>query len=405
MLQALGEVVRGELREFVINAGMAALQSLLEAERTDLCGPRYARVPERPVHRAGHAPGELVLGGRRVQVKRPRVRSEGGQELALPSWQAFSGEDPLHDRAVEQMLVGVSTRRYERSLEDVPPEIRTRGTSKSAVSRRFVAKTKEQMGTWLGRDLSPIDLVVLMIDGVHIDEQVLLVALGIDADGQKHVLGVCEGATENATSCTGLLTDMRDRGLRTERTTLVVLDGSKALIKAVREVFGSRALIQRCQVHKQRNVVDQLPEDMRVSARAAMREAYGCTDPARAKKLLQNLARRLRDTQPSAAASLDEGLEETLTVMRLGLPKTLARVLSTTNAIENLIGAVRRLSKRVRRWKNGTMILRWTVAAVTDASTRFHRVAGARAAMSKLVVSLRALDPKQIQIDSQTVAA
>jgi transposase-like protein len=324
-----------------------------------------------------------------------------GEEVTLPSWKAFSNKDPLDERAVEQMLLGVSARRYDRSLEGVGAGVRTRGTSKSAVSRRFVAKTEAQVGAWLGRDLSEIDLAVLMIDGVHIDDHVLLVALGIDAEGRKYVLGVREGATESASACTDLLTDLRDRGMRTDRTTLLVLDGSKALAKAVREVFGSRALIQRCQAHKVRNVLDQVPDHLRTSVRAAMREAYGCTDAGRAKKLLQNLARRLRDPHPGAASSLEEGLEETLTVMRLALPKNLERVLSTTNAVENLIGSVRKLSKRVRRWRGGKMILRWTVAAVSDASTRFRRITGAHKAMSKLVIALRAHDP----VDSSAQAA
>lgn len=405
MLQVLGDVIRLELRDFVVSAGMEALKALLEEERTAICGPRYEHQGGRGAYRSGHTVGELVLGGRRVQVSRPRARGLEGKERHLPSWRAFSAADPLGERALKQMLVGVSTRRYERSLEPVPAGVRTRGTSKSAVSRRFVATTKTKMGEWLGRDLSAIDLAVLMIDGVHIDDHVLLIALGIDADGEKHVLGCSEGATENATACTSLLSDLRDRGLRTDRTTLVVLDGAKALLKAVREVFGSRALVQRCQVHKIRNVLDQLPEEMRVSVRAAMREAYGCADAVKAKKLLQNLARRLREAHLGAAASLEEGLDETLTVTRLSLPKNLARVLSTTNAIENLIGAVRRLGKRVRRWRNGKMILRWTVAAISDASTRFRRISGARAAMSKLVVALRSRDPQPSQLETHTEAA
>jgi transposase-like protein len=405
MLQVLGEVIRLELREFVISAGMEALKAVLEEERTAICGPRYEHQGGRRAYRSGHTMGELVLGGRRVQVSRPRARGLEGKEEHLPSWRAFSASDPLEKRALEQMLIGVSSRRYERSLEPVPPHVAARGTSKSAVSRRFVATTKAKTAEWLGRDLSSIDVVVLMIDGVHIDDHVLLIALGIDAEGEKHVLGCFEGATENATACTALLTDLRERGLRTDRTTLAVLDGAKALHKAVREVFGPLALVQRCQVHKIRNVLDQLPEAMRVSVRAAMREAYACADAVRAKKLLQNLARRLREAQPGAAASLEEGLDETLTVMRLGLPKSLARVLSTTNAIENLIGAVRRLGKRVRRWRNGKMILRWTVAAISDAATRFRRIAGARAAMSKLVVALRSRDPHSSQLETHTEAA
>lgn len=392
MLRALGEVVRRELREFVLVAGMTALATVLEEERTEACGPRYLHQAERRARRSGHAPGELVMGGRRVQVKRPRARTLDGNEVVLPSWAAFAAEDPLHERALTQMLVGVSTRKYGRSLESAPDSVRTRGTSKSAVSRRFVVTTEAQMGLWLGRDLADVDLAVLMIDGVHINDHVLLIALGIDSDGKKHVLGIREGATENTAACTALLTDLRERNLRIDRTTLIVLDGSKALAKAVRELFGARALIQRCQCHKMRNVLDQLPQEMRSSVRQAMREAYGCRDASRAKKLLTNLARRLRDDHPGATASLDEGLDETLTVMRLGLPRSLERVLSTTNAIENLMGSVRDLSHRVKRWRDARMIVRWTVTAVADAATRFRRIAGARASMSKLVIALRAHD-------------
>jgi len=389
---ALGEVVRQDLREFVVGAGMTALATLLEGERTVVCGPRYAHQADRRARRSGHAPGELVLGGRRVRVKRPRARTLDGTEVELPSWRVFADEDPLHNRAVEQMLVGVSTRRYARSLEPLPDQVAARGTSKSAVSRRFVAATEAQMGEWLGRDLSDIDLAVLMLDGVHIEDHVLLVALGIDADGEKHVLGIREGATENAAACTALLADLRERGMRTDRTVLVVLDGSKALAKAVRDVFGARALIQRCQAHKSRNVLDQLPEDVRPSVRQAMRDAYGSTDAGRAKKQLLNLARRLGDEHPGAATSLEEGLDETLTVMKLGLPSQLARRLSTTNAIENLIGAVRRLGSRVKRWRDGRMIVRWTVTAVADAATRFRRLIGAREGMARLLRALAAYD-------------
>src|SRR4051812_16259559 len=179
-----------------------------------------------------------------MRVQSPRVRTTDGHEEVLPSWALFAREDPLNERTVEQLLLGVSTRRYARSLEPLPAGLPARGASKSAVSRRFVAATEAQMGQWLGRDLSELDLAVLMVDGVHVQDHVLLVALGVDADGQKHVLGVREGATENATACTALLTDLRERGVRTSRTTLVVLDGSKALAKAVRDVFGARALMQ-----------------------------------------------------------------------------------------------------------------------------------------------------------------
>jgi len=329
------------------------------------------------------------MGGRRVQVRRPRARTLDGQEVQLPSWTAFGAEDPLHERAVEQMLVGVSTRRYARSLEPLPADLPSRGTSRSAVSRRFVAATERQMAEWLGRELGSLELGVVMIDGIHIDDHVLLVALGIDADGKKHVLGVREGATENAAACTALLADLRDRGLRTDRPVLVVIDGAKALAKAVRNVFGDQAIVQRCQAHKLRNVVDQLPDDMKPSVRQALREAYAAGDAGRAHTMLTNLVRRLREKYPGAASSLEEGLDETIAVKRLRLPKKLERQLSTTNAIENLMGSVRRLSRRVKRWRGGKMILRWTVAAVSDAATRFRRVTGAREGMVELMRVLR----------------
>jgi transposase-like protein len=370
----LAGAVRRGLRELVFDAGMARLHQVLEEERTAVCGPRYAQLPERQARRMGHAPGELVLGGRLVQVSRPRARTLDGREVVLPSWQDFRTRDPLSERAVEQMVLGVATRKYDRSLEPVAPGLRTRGTSKSAVSRRFVSATEASVSKWLDRDLSHIDMLVLMIDGLHVADHVILVAMAIDTDGNKHVLGLREGATENSTSCKALLADLQSRGLRTDKAVLAVIDGSKALAKAIKNIFGECAVIQRCQEHKIRNVEEHLPETMRPSVRHTMREAYRCRNVTRARRLLGNLARRLRDDHPGAAASLNEGLDETLTVMAFGLPEWLERTLSTTNAIENLVGAVRDLGARVKRWRNGRMIVRWTATALIEAQGHFHRV-------------------------------
>lgn len=370
----LAGVVRRGLRELVFDEGMGRLYEILEEERAAVCGPRHAQGPQRRGRRTGHAPGELVFGGRLVQVQRARARTFDGQEVVLPSWAAFRARDPLTERAVEQMLVGVATRKYARSLEPVAPGLRTRGTSKSAVSRRFVAATTASVAAWQRRDLSALDLLVLMIDGLHVDDHVILVALGIDTDGKKHVLGLREGATESSTSCKALLADLESRGLRTDGPILAVIDGSKALAKAVRAVYGDRAAIQRCQAHKVRNVEDQLPESMRPSVRHTMREAYRCRNVERARRILTNLARRLRDDHPGATTSLEEGLDQTLTVMAFGLPEWLERTLSTTNAIENLVGSVRDLGARVKRWRNGRMIVRWTGTALIEAERHFHRV-------------------------------
>lgn len=388
----LAEVVRRDLRAFVVNAGLVALAEMLEQDRVAACGPRYAHRADRAAHRAGYALCSLVMGGRRVTVPRPRARNRDGEEV-LPTWAAFSAEDPLEERAVEQMMLGVSTRRYKRSLEPVPETVRERGTSKSAVSRRFVAATTRSMKQLLERPLGDLDFVALLIDGVCIADHVLLVALGITSDGTKHVLGVREGATENAASCKELLGDLVARGLPADRSILAVIDGSKALLKALRAVFGGHVIVQRCQAHKVRNVVEQLPEKARGGVRAAMRQAYRTRDGARAKRLLENLHRRLADDHPGAAASLAEGLDDTLTVKQFGLPDWLERTLATTNAIENLIGCIRRHEARVSRWKNGKMIVRWTIAGLLDAEKRFHRVRD-YVGLKKLSAALRARDAK-----------
>ena len=240
---------RSELFELAVRSGLKVLDAMLEEDWTAICGLRYAHVTDRQAARAGTVSSEVVLGGRKVAVRRPRVRA-GGHEVALPTFQAMADVDPLNRRVVEQMLVGVATRRYARSLEPVPATMRSRGTSKSAVSRRFVAKTAAQLAAWQTASLEGLDLVGLLIDGVHIGEHCLIVALGIAADGQKHALGLWDGSTENARICQDLLAHLQSRGLRTDRSLLVILDGSKALRKAVRATFGAAALVQRCQVHR-----------------------------------------------------------------------------------------------------------------------------------------------------------
>jgi putative transposase len=315
---------RTELFELAVRSGLKVLATMLEEDRTAICGPRYAHVVDRQASLGGTVSSEVVLGGRKVAVRRPRVRA-GGQEVALPTFQAMADVDLLNRRVVEQMLVGVATRRDTRSLEPVPAPLRSRGTSKSAVSRRFVAKTAAQLATWQTASLEGLDLVGLILDGGHIGEHCLIVALGIAADGQKHALGLWDGSTENARVCQDLLANLQSRGLRTDRSLLVILDGSKALRKAVRTIFGEAALVQRCQVHKTRNVLEYLSDRDRPWTQAVLRRAYQATDVKKALQLLLNLARRLEDEYPSAAASVREGLDETLTVIGLGLSERLQR--------------------------------------------------------------------------------
>jgi putative transposase len=390
-LLPLRGLAREALWDTVMISGLAFVEDELEAERVALCGQRYEHQAGRQALRSGHVPSSLVLGGRRVKVERPRARSVAGHELGLPSWRAWSSRDPLDERAFEQMVLGVSTRRYARSLEALPDEFEVRGAGKSAVSERFVVGTQRRLAALMRRDLTGLALVALMIDGVHFAEHIVLAAVGIESNGQKHVLGLREGATENAAACKALLADLIERGLNPNRALLVVIDGAKALHKAVSETFGARVLIHRCHAHKKRNVGDALPERMRTSVHSAMNQAYATRDPKRARRLLENLARRLESAHPGAAGSLREGLEETLTVMRLDLPESLARVLSSTNLIENLFSRVRDTARRVKRWQGGMMILRWTAAGVLEAERHFRKVAGYRA-LPKLVAALRAHD-------------
>jgi putative transposase len=381
---------RAELMELAVSSGLKVLTTMLEEDRTAICGPRYRHQEARTASRAGTVPSEVVLGGRKVSIHRPRVRRDGG-EVPLPTFQLMASEDPLNRRIVEQMLVGVATRQYARSLEPLPATMMTRGTSKSTVSRRFVAKTRAQLEAWQSQPLDGLDLVGLILDGVHVGEHCLIVALGIAADGQKHALGLWEGSTENATLCQSLLANLQDRGLRADRSLLVILDGSKALRKAVRDLFGDVALVQRCQVHKMRNVLDHLPERQRAWAKAILQRAYRSADVATARRLLLDLARRLEAEHPSAAESVREGLDETLTVLGLNLPDTLRRSLTTTNAAESLISRTRHVKRNVKRWRGGQMVVRWVAAGVLEAVNGFRRLKGHKA-MPQLVAALRARD-------------
>ena len=381
-----------ELFELMIRSGLRVLDAMLEEDRTALCGPRYAHQAARTASRAGTVPSEVVLGGRKVAVARPRVRA-AGREVPLPTFQTLAQEDPLNRRVVEQMLVGVATRQYARSLEPVPVGVVSRGTSKSSVSRRFVAKTTAQLRAWQAAPLDGLDVVALILDGVHIGEHCLVVALGIAADGQKHALGLWEGATENAAVCQSLLANLQSRGLRTDRSLLVILDGAQALHKATRAVFGEAALIQRCQVHKLRNILDHLPERQRPWVQAIVRRAYQATDVKTAMRLLTDLAKRLENEYPSAAGSVREGLEETLTVLTLHLSARLQRSLATTNAAESLLSRTRHVKRNVKRWRGGQMMLRWVAAGVLEAVKGFRRLKG-HADMPRLVAALRARDQR-----------
>ena len=361
-----------------VDAGQQVLRTMMEQDREQLCGPKHVPNPARRAVRGGSTRGEVTLGGRRILVPRLRARSVDGHELALPSFTYAAGRDPLDARTLEAIAIGVTTRQYRRALDPLPAGIRERAVSKSSVSRRFVALTSAQLATWLARPLADVDVRIVFIDGLHFREHVILLALGVDSQGQKHVLALHEGTTENATVCQALLTDLRARGLDLDRPMLVVIDGGGGLRKALRETCGATAVVHRCQVHKRRNVLEHLPEAMRPRVRRMLAEAYELADAALAKRRLLQLAAGLDHTHPGAAASLREGLDETLTLQRLGVTGALYRTLRSTNAIENLNGLVGHFVHNVRRWRDGRMLVRWIAAGLQEVTRTFRRLRGHR---------------------------
>jgi transposase-like protein len=366
---------RHQLLTWVQSAGLVALDAVFREEAAALAGPKGRHEPTRTHHHWGATPRQLTFGGRQLSLSCPRVRSREGQEAALPSVRAFREKDPLTTRVMDQLLLGVSTRGYAASLEVAPAGTRSRATSKSAVSRRLVAATRTQLTAQLGRRLDELDLVALFLDGVHVAGQTLIAALGVAADGSKTPLGIRLGSTENAAICTELLQDLVTRGLRLDGRVLCVIDGAKGLRKALEDVLGTRAVIQRCQLHKQRNLLALVPHRRQPFVRAALRRAYRAASAAAARRQLQALASWLEtNSHPDAAASLREGLEETLTVLKLELPSRLRRFFATTNCIENLIATLRHVTRNVKRWRAGDMIHRWAGLGLLRAAARFRRI-------------------------------
>ena len=374
----IAESMHEGLLALAVGAGLQVMQVLMEADVTALAGPKGRHDEARTAVRHGRERGSVTLGGRRVPLARPRVRAaDGSGELPVASYALFTSTEILGKMALEKMLAGLSTRRYPVGLEPVGQRVAetSSATSKSAVSRRFVAMTETALAELLSQDLSGLDLVALMIDGVHFAETCCIVALGIDIEGNKHPLALVEGSTENATLVTDLLVGLRGRGLDVTRPMLVGIDGSKALRKAVVDVL-DHPVIQRCQLHKIRNVKDHLPQRLRSSVGRKMTDAYHADSALEAEAALVTLAKELDRTQPGAAASLREGLHETLTVLRLGVPPTLARTLRSTNAIESMISVCREHAANVKRWRDGQMALRWCAAGMIEAGKQFRRVNG-----------------------------
>jgi putative transposase len=362
--------------------GLEVMGELLDMEVVELAGPKGKHDPQRVAMRHGSEQGMVTLGGRRLGVRRPRVRTTGeaAHEVPLESYTAFTQTDLLAEGIVARMLAGLSTRRYPAGLEPVGQAVEqaASGTSKSAVSRRFVAATAERLAELLARRLDDRRWLVVFLDGFGMGEHLLVGALGVTDDGTKVPLGVAEGTTENKAVCTRLVADLQDRGLDASKGVLFVIDGGKALERAIRGVFGAKALIQRCRQHKERNVVDHLPEAERPLVQRRLRAAWALGDADQAKAELERLARSLDRQRPGAAASLREGLELTLTVTRLGVGGKLLQTLESTNPMESMIQIVRDHAGRVKRWSSGEMALRWAAAGMLAAQGQFRRVKGYR---------------------------
>jgi transposase-like protein len=388
-LTDIAGAAREGLLAMSVAAGMAVMRAMFDAEITVACGPRGKHDRDRGAVRHGDGRGSVVLGGRRLPVSRPRARTTDGNEVPLACYRRFTAEDQLTAVVMERMLAGLATRRHVAAAEPVGQGVQqaATATSRSAVSRRFIAATKTALAELLNRDLATLNVKVLMVDGEHIAEHVAVVALAITADGTKVPVGLWEGSTENATVVKALLADLVARGLDAGDGLLVVIDGAKALSAAVRAVFGTHAAIQRCTVHKRRNVADHLPESERGWVDTKLGRIFANPDPAAGLRDAKALVGALARKHPGAAASLREGLEEVFTVTRLGITGTLARTLTTSNPIESMISIARTTNRNVTHWRDGQMVLRWTAAGMLNAQRSFRRVRGFKQ-MPQLVAAL-----------------
>lgn len=386
MLQGMWDT-RAGLFAWCRDVGMSALGQLFEQQVQELVGPTGAHDTVRRHNRWGAVVAELPFAGRKIQVQRPRVRrAKGGGEVTLPAIAEFRQGDPVPEHVLQKILLGVSTRGYEQSLAPAPP-LPTRGASKSAAGRHLITAMHAGMKKVLARPLADVRLAAMLLDGIQLGEETVVAALGIDVDGKKLPLGLWQGSTENAVVCTALLQNLLARSLQVDGRMLFIIDGGKGLRKALVDVFGDRAVVQRCQLHKRRNVKGHLPEGCRTYVDRQMADAYRSKSAALARKRLQQLLSWLeRNGHDGAAASLREGLEETLTVLKLNLPPALVRSLVTTNAIENLMGTIRRVARNVHRWRTG-MARRWAASGIQQAEKRFRRIKGYRE-LPKLLAAL-----------------
>jgi transposase-like protein len=366
------------LQEFMFEVGMIAVQQTMMAEVETLAGPRYARDPQNAIQRWGKQQGFVYVNGQKVNTDKPRVvRKSAGkhEEVELQTYKEFSKPAAMNEAIMAKVLAGVSTRDYAGTIDQV---IGSHGVSRSAISRRAVKESSKQLEEFYARRFDDQEFVVIMLDGIGVGDVDNIVALGIDVWGKKQVLGIRQGATENTVVCTELLGDLIERGLNAKGDYLFVVDGGKALSKAIKKLFGQNAVIQRCQVHKRRNVSDKLPKEHQTRIDKRLAAAYGMNEVGEARKAVESVFEELINLSEPAAASLEEGMEETLTVHKLGLKSDLKRILSSTNCIESMFSMARRHKRNVKRWKNTSHVERTLVVTLLEAESRFHRVQGYR---------------------------
>jgi putative transposase len=396
---------RERLLAMSVAAGLAVIAAMFEAEITEIAGPKGKHDPDRAAVRHGSEKGSVTLGGRRVSVNRPRARTVDGHEFPLNSYAHFACEDLLAQVAMERMLARVATHRHARTAEPVGQAVGAhKSTSESAISRRFFKQTETALAELMVRDLSGEDIKVLMIDGEHMAERCAVVATAITADGTKKPVGLWGGSTENKTVVRTLLADLVEGDLKFDDGLLVVLDGAKALSAAAREVFGAKALIQRCTLHKRRNIAEHLPDKDKDWVDAKLVKAFGHPDSEQGLRQAKNLAGQLEKNHPGAAASLRKGLEEMFTVARLGIDGRLAKTLTTSNPVESMISIARATNRNVTRWRDGQMVLRWTAAGMLNAERSFCRIKGYKQ-MPQLVEALRRHAHPETTSDTKNVGA
>jgi putative transposase len=395
-IEGLMNSLRVEIRSLAVSAGTVMIEAIMDSESEQLAGKRYSRKTD--VDRWGTESGYVLLGGQKVRVRRPRLRNKDKQEVSLTSYEQFQKEGPRRESVFNRLVSGVSSRNYARTVEEFGNGY---GISKSVISRKVVEATAEKLKELCERDLSKLDVCVLVLDGIHVEKTVQIVALGVETSGKKHILGMRQGATENSVVCKELLEDIQTRGLQTDRPMLVLLDGAKALRSAVEETFGARGIVQRCQLHKRRNVLQHLPKRYQAEYDRKISTAYGMRSHDDARKELDSIIRELDRLNESAANSLREGLEETLTVHQLKLPDVLRKHFFSTNLIESAFSQGVSVMNNVKRWRNSSQIQRWTATALLQAEKKFRKITGYKS-MSVLVAALdeeyrrRTLDTKQL---------